>query len=94
MSQDRILAALSSDPLTQRELSKMLKIESGVVSHRLNSLIKKGLIERKILEIRYRPFGYVRTPSIEVKQVTKWTSFFVLSQNADGNAYEHDNYDL
>ncbi len=59
MSQDEILAALSDQPVTQKQLMQQLHIESGVLSHRLNSLMRKGLIERRVLEIPYRPFGYV-----------------------------------
>jgi predicted transcriptional regulator len=60
MSQDIVLAALSDHPVTIKQLCNQLHMESGVMSHRLNSLLKKGLIERKTLEIRYRPFGYTR----------------------------------
>jgi len=59
MSQDVVLAALSDVPLTQKQLMQQLHIESGVLSHRLNSLLRKGLIERHVLEIPHRPFGYV-----------------------------------
>ena len=59
MSQDAVLAALSDQPVTQKQLMQQLHIESGVLSHRLNSLMRKGLVERQTLEIRYRPFGYV-----------------------------------
>ena len=59
MSQDEILAALSDQPVTQKQLMQQLRIESGVLSHRLNSLLRKGMIERRTLEIPYRPFGYV-----------------------------------
>ena len=61
MSQDNVLAAIGSQPVTIKQLCNQLHMESGVMSHRLNSLIKKGLIERKVLEVRYRPFGYTRT---------------------------------
>jgi predicted transcriptional regulator len=60
MSQDDVLAALSDQPVTIKQLCNQLHMESGMMSHRLNSLLKKGLIERKTLEIRYRPFGYVK----------------------------------
>jgi len=59
VSQDEILAVLSDVPVTQKQLMQQLHIESGVLSHRLNSLLRKGLIERHVLEIPYRPFGYV-----------------------------------
>jgi hypothetical protein len=58
--QDEVLAAIGDIPTTQKELSAKLPIESGVLSHRLNSLMKKGLITREVLEVRYRPFGYRR----------------------------------
>lgn len=58
--QDEVLAAIGHIPTTQKELSKALPIQSGVLSHRLNSLLKKGLIVREVLEVRYRPFGYRR----------------------------------
>jgi predicted transcriptional regulator len=60
MSRDAVLAAISGQPITIKQLCNQLHMESGVMSHRLNSLIRKGLIERKVLEIRYRPFGYTR----------------------------------
>jgi DNA-binding HxlR family transcriptional regulator len=60
MCHDLIISALSDRPMTQKELRQQLHVESGVLSHRLNSLMRKGLIERKTLEIRYRPFGYAR----------------------------------
>lgn len=60
MSQDAVLAAISDQPITIKQLCNRLHMESGMMSHRLNSLLRKGLIERKTLEIRYRPFGYTR----------------------------------
>jgi predicted transcriptional regulator len=72
MSQDAILAAISDCPITQKELSERLHIEGGVLSHRLNSLMRKGLIERKTLEIRYMPFGYVRATASDRPGMMRW----------------------
>jgi predicted transcriptional regulator len=66
LSQDEILAVMSDRPITQKQLMQQLHIESGVLSHRLNSLMRKGLIERHVLEIPYRPFGYVLAGRYEV----------------------------
>jgi DNA-binding MarR family transcriptional regulator len=60
MSQNDILALMSDQPITRNEIRARLCIDSGILSHRLNSLIRKGLIERKVLEVRYRPFGYTK----------------------------------
>lgn len=75
MSQGALLALLSDHPLTQKELSQKLHIERGVLSHRLNSLMRKGLIERKTLEIRYRPFGYVRVVGSDRPAVVRWPKY-------------------
>jgi predicted transcriptional regulator len=60
MSQDAVLALLSEEPVTQKQLSQLLHTDIGTIGDRLDRLLRKGLIERKTLEIRYRPFGYVR----------------------------------
>ena len=75
MSQDEILAALSDQPVTQKQLMQQLHIESGVLSHRLNSLLRKGMIERRTLEIPYRPFGYVLAGRYEVGGGMRWPKF-------------------
>ena len=75
MSQDVVLAALSNVPLTQKQLMQQLHIESGVLSHRLNSLLRKGLIERHVLEIPYRPFGYVLAGRYEAGGGMRWPKF-------------------
>ncbi|MCK9568678.1 MarR family transcriptional regulator [Candidatus Pacearchaeota archaeon] len=75
MSQDVVLAALSDEPLTQKQLMQQLHIESGVLSHRLNSLMRKGLVERQTLEIRYRPFGYVKAAASDRPGMMRWPKF-------------------
>ena len=75
MSQDVVLAALSNVPLTQKQLMQQLHIESGVLLHRLNSLLRKGLIERHVLEIPYRPFGYVLAGRYEASGCMRWPKF-------------------
>jgi len=76
MSQDLVLAALSDKPATQKELSSLLHIGAGVLSHRLNSLLKKGLVERHVLERRYRPFGYVKRPGYEAgSEKMRWPKY-------------------
>ncbi|MCK9571341.1 MarR family transcriptional regulator [Candidatus Pacearchaeota archaeon] len=76
MSQDEILAVLSDVPVTQKQLMQQLHIESGVLSHRLNSLIRKGQVDRMILEIPYRPFGYVLAGRYEAEgSRLKWPKF-------------------
>jgi len=81
MSQDIVLAALSDEPLTQKQLMQQLHIESGVLSHRLNSLMRKGQVERMILEIPYRPFGYVLAGRYEAEgSCLKWPKFINHSE--------------
>lgn len=60
MSQDAVLAALSDQPLTQKEICQKTQLDTHLVGHRLRSLQKRGLVDVCTLERRYRPFGYVR----------------------------------
>lgn len=60
MSQDAVYAVLTTEPQTQNQIDAKLHLGTGTLSHRLNSLAKKGMIQIVRLETRYRPNGYVR----------------------------------
>lgn len=76
MSQDAVLAALSSEPQTQKQLAARLHTDIGTIGDRLSCLMKKGQVGMIRLETRYRPNGYVRiTDEREKGNPMRWPKY-------------------
>jgi DNA-binding MarR family transcriptional regulator len=73
--QSEIYKLLSDQPQTQKQLVEVTRMSTKQVSHELNCLIKKGMVQVRTLEIARRPKGYTRMPKAPERHPFRWPRF-------------------